>query len=128
MALVREFLRDHRPRFIMLEQVKGADMRYRGQSETKWAAIRNVLKETGYSFHDVEVDSSQFVPQSRVRKYMVAVDKEGHVSHWLPVNATIAHSLETSMDTFVDLVTLTKSCRLPEDRAFRLHDFIYDFE
>ena len=61
------------PRLIVIENVIGLLTSHDGKD---FAAICDALTDAGYRFGAVVIDAMAFVPQSRVRVFIVAVDKD----------------------------------------------------
>ncbi len=62
---------DRKPKAIVLENVVGAITSHRGED---FAAILAGLAEAGYRFGPLVMDAARFVPQSRPRLFIVAID------------------------------------------------------
>ena len=97
--LVRELrAEDRAPRMLVLENVYGALRSHGGKDFT---AIAQALAEGGYRFGAMIVDAALFLPQSRPRLFVVAVDEsiavptavaqDGPDSLWHPKAVTEAH-------------------------------------
>jgi DNA (cytosine-5)-methyltransferase 1 len=72
-SLMNDLKRDNRaPTLIVLENVYGALTSHRGRD---FAAIGGALAESGYNFGAIVVDAIRFVPQSRPRVFIVAVEE-----------------------------------------------------
>jgi DNA (cytosine-5)-methyltransferase 1 len=71
-SLITEMRREGRgPRLVVLENVPGALTSNQGRD---FAAICNALASEGYEFGAVVVDAIRFVPQSRPRVFIIAID------------------------------------------------------
>jgi len=68
------------PRILVLENVYGTLRSHQGRD---FLAIASALAETGFSFGAVIVDASLFVPQSRPRLFVVAIDERDRVPRGL---------------------------------------------
>ena len=64
------------PRLIVLENVAGLITSHGGKD---FDAICAALADAGYRFGAVVIDASLFVPQSRERVFIVAVDADAHI-------------------------------------------------
>ena len=60
------------PRMIVLENVRGALTSHAGRD---FAAIGAALTNAGYRFGAILIDAVHFLPQSRPRLFVVAIDK-----------------------------------------------------
>ncbi|MFB8277223.1 DNA cytosine methyltransferase [Nocardia colli] len=60
------------PRVVVLENVVGALTSEKGQA---FSTLGNELEEAGYNFGAVVINASHWVPQSRPRLFIIAVDK-----------------------------------------------------
>ncbi len=87
------------PRVLVLENVCGA-LTSRGGRD--FAAIGKALSEAGYRFGALVVDAALFLPQSRPRLFIVAVDRDAAipapllsrepVAPWSPKALVVAHA------------------------------------
>jgi DNA (cytosine-5)-methyltransferase 1 len=64
------------PRMIVIENVCGLLTSHSGKD---FDAISAALADAGYRFRAVVIDASLFVPQSRERVFVVAVDADAHI-------------------------------------------------
>jgi DNA (cytosine-5)-methyltransferase 1 len=72
-SLMKDLKRENRaPRLIVLENVHGALTSHEGRD---FAAIGGALARSGYNFGAIVVDAIKFVPQSRPRVFIVAVEE-----------------------------------------------------
>ena len=72
--LIEELRTEKRaPRMVVLENVRGALTSHSGRD---FAAIGAAMAGTGYRFGALVVDAVRFVPQSRPRLFVIAVDQE----------------------------------------------------
>jgi DNA (cytosine-5)-methyltransferase 1 len=86
------------PRMIVLENVYGALTSHKGKD---FAAICSALADGGYRFGAMLIDAAHFVPQSRLRLFIVAIDDSitvadevsgsGPDENWHPSAVTTAH-------------------------------------
>lgn len=77
MDLMRDLLEEGRqPSMIVLENVFGALTSHQGKD---FAAIADALASTGYRMGVQVIDASHFLPQSRVRLFVIAVREDLHV-------------------------------------------------
>jgi DNA (cytosine-5)-methyltransferase 1 len=72
--LVRDLRADGRaPRLVVLENVVGAITSHRGAD---FAALCRALTTAGYRIGPLVVDAAEFLPQSRPRLFVIAVDRD----------------------------------------------------
>jgi DNA (cytosine-5)-methyltransferase 1 len=87
------------PKLIVLENVSGALSSHRGQD---FAAIGDALAREDYRFGAVLIDAVHFVPQSRPRLFIIAIQKHfkipqelclcSHDLQWHPAHLVAAHN------------------------------------
>lgn len=68
------------PSTVVLENVGGALTSHKGED---FAAIGGAIESVGYRFGAVVIDAVHFVPQSRPRLFVIAVDKNQAIPHRL---------------------------------------------
>lgn len=88
--------RGRAPRTIVLENVRGLLTSHKGQD---FADICAMLARIGYRFGALVMDAAEFLPQSRPRLFVVAVDRALPVTgvtspgeHWHPARLREAHA------------------------------------
>lgn len=83
-GLIEELRREGRaPRVIVLENVVGALTSHGGRD---FSTLASAIVETGYAFGALVVDAVHFLPQSRPRLFVVAVDGD------FPISAEVRRS------------------------------------
>lgn len=125
-------LRDEKrkPRTIVLENVCGLLTSHGGAD---FAALCNAIGDAGYWFGALVIDAQHFVPQSRPRLFLVAVDQSmnipGHVISPYAVDMWHPHRLRTVQATLPERLRsrwLWFAPPVPKPSATRLIDIIED--
>ena len=71
---VMQIAKVKRPKVLFLENVRNLVNHDKGRT---FAVIEESVRELGYSFHSAVIDASPFVPQKRIRCYIVCVRENG---------------------------------------------------
>ncbi len=127
--LVRELrAEDRAPRMLVLENVYGALGSHGGKD---FAAIAKALAEGGYQFGAMIIDAALFLPQSRPRLLVVAVDepvpvstgvaRDGPDSLWHPKAVVDAHD---RLPTAIRRKWVWWSLPCPKRRRMELADIV----
>ena len=117
---VRDFLKLNAPLMVLLEQVKGCTVKYESRKgRSNYDDIVEILVMGGYMVRTVELDSSIWIPQQRVRIYFVGIHMDTY-SKTMP-----DENLMERMDEFVRVCNeMSADGRLPPGRELTLDDFI----
>ena len=75
------------PKIIVIENVTGLLTSHSGKD---FDAICDALMDAGYRFGAVKIDAALFVPQSRPRLFIVAIDADAHVPAELVADGPLA--------------------------------------
>ena len=118
--VVKRFIEESHPMWLILEQVAGSDQKFEKHTLTNWDHIMQLVRDQGYNLRSMDATALTHVPQRRLRTYLVAIHEQScaeRVSK-LVIHADQCRSLDQALDETQALVAAVERARLPPDLAF----------